>query len=382
MKAQAKNESPDVLIIGGGIMGTSAALELARKGARVTVLEKSLPGAEASSAAAGILGAEIEAEAPGPMLELCRQSRKLYPSWVRKLEQSTSVPVGYLEGGSLQAFFDSARARKAVSRRKFQLDSGEAERLDKRSLFELEPHLSPSARAALFFPSDARITPPQLFRAIHIAAAQAGVEFRTGATVRRLAIDQSMKSSPRARGVLLEGGEMLSADTVVVAAGSWTPQVDGLPLRQGDIVPARGQIVELTLPRPLFHRLLLGPDCYLIPRADGRVLIGSTLEFVGYKKAVTAHGVHQLLQAALTLVPALADAELTGTWSNFRPYTEDHLPLLGTAGVKGLVIASGHYRTGILLAPVTAQIVARLALGRSPRVDLGPFDPLRRTAND
>lgn len=369
--------SSDVLVIGGGIMGTSAALELRRAGAQVTVLEKSLPGAEASSAAAGILGAEIEAESPGPMLELCRRSRKLYPAWVRGLEEATSMHVGFLEGGSVQAFFERPDLRKGLTRRRFQVDSGQAKRLSRSALLELEPQVNPELAGGIFFERDARITPPSLFRATQIAATRAGVVFRTGATVRQVAVEKSGARGARVRGVLLDDGQLLRADTVVVAAGSWTQRVEGLPLLRQEIIPARGQIVELTSPRPLFGRLLCSPDCYLIPRADGKVLVGSTLEFVGYRKGVTAGGVHQLLSAALRLVPALEEAEVTGTWSNFRPYTEDHLPLLGNAGVKGLVVASGHYRTGILLAPITAQLVTRLALGRSPGVDLAPFDPLR-----
>jgi glycine oxidase len=128
-------------------------------------------------------------------------------------------------------------------------------------------------------------------------------------------------------------------------------------------------------------RLAFGAGCYLVPRADGHVLIGSTLEFVGFTKGVTARGVRDLLTAATKLVPDLEQAELSKTWSNFRPYTEDHLPLLGPCGIGGLVIASGHYRTGILLAPATAKIVAALALGRRPPVDISAFFPLRDQAN-
>lgn len=379
--ARRKTPLPSVLIIGGGVMGASSALELARAGAHVTVLEKSIPGAEASSAAAGILGAEAEAHEDGPMLDLCRFSRNLYPKWVRQLENETNVSVGYLEGGSLEVALSTAELDRWKKGRAFQLKSGRALLLAQKELHELEPNIAPRAVGGVFLPDDARITPIDLFRATHIAAERAGVIFRTGAYVRRVVTSATKEGKRKVDGVLLEDETLLAADVVVVAAGSWTPLIDGLPLRRTDVIPARGQVVELKCSVPPLARLAFGKGCYLVPRADGRVLVGSTLEFVGFRKEVTAKGIRDLLTAATKLVPALESAELTKTWSNFRPYTEDHLPLLGSAGVAGLVIASGHYRTGILLAPATAKIVAALSLGLRPPVDISAFFPLRDQGN-
>lgn len=362
-------------------MGASAALELARAGATVTVLEKSIPGAEASSAAAGILGAEAEAHQEGPMLDLCRYSRGLYPKWVKLLEQETNVSVGYLEGGSVEVALSAPELARFKKMRRFQLASGRAQILTKKNLHDLEPKLAPRALGGVFLPNDARITPIDLFRATHIAAERAGVIFRTGAYVRRVETSTSPDGQRTVAGVLLEDETLLKADVVVVAAGSWTPLIDGLPLRRTDVIPARGQVVELKCSAPPLSRLAFGKGCYLVPRADGHVLIGSTLEFVGFTKGVTARGIRDLLTSATKLLPALEQAELTKTWSNFRPYTGDHLPLLGPCGVRGLVIASGHYRTGILLAPATAKIVAALALGRRPPIDISAFMPLRDQAN-
>ncbi len=362
-------------------MGASSAWELARAGARVTVLEKSIPGAEASSAAAGILGAEAEAHEEGPMLDLSRYSRALYPKWVRALERETRVSVGFLEGGSIEVAYSQAELERFEKARRFQLSSNKAQMLNKKALLDLEPRLAPKAVGGVYLPEDARITPVDLFRATHIAAERAGVTFRTGAYVRRVVTTTTADGTRAARGVLLEDETLLEADVVVVAAGSWTPLVDGLPLRRTDVVPARGQVIELKCSVPPLSRLAFAKGCYLVPRADGRVLVGSTLEFVGFTKGVTAKGIRDLLSAATKLVPHLETAEVTKTWSNFRPYTEDHLPLLGSAGVRGLVIASGHYRTGILLAPATAKIVAALALGQRPPLDLSAFFPLRSQGN-
>lgn len=368
-------------------MGTSAALELARAGAKVTVLEKAIPGAEASTAAAGILGAEVENEAPGPMVDLCRRSRNLYPSWVRALQRATSVDPGYLEGGSLLVAESAAERKRLVQRHRFQLESNSARLLGGREARALESHLGP-CDSALFFENDARITPRLLFRAVQLAALEAGVTFKTGAIVRRV-LTESSEGRPgterggesgggrRVTGVALDGAEPLVADRVVVAAGSWTSLIDGLPTNQAPVIPARGQLVELFSERVPLRRLVFGRGVYLIPRADGHTLVGSTLEFVGFKKAVTAGGMSDLLSSALALVPELTNAEVTASWSNFRPYTKDQLPLLGSPGIEGLVIASGHYRNGILLAPVTAEVVTALCFGRKPSLDLAAFAPIR-----
>lgn len=371
-----RSKPQDVLIIGAGIMGTSVALELSRRGASVTVLEKSLPGAEASSAAAGMLAAEAEAEREGPMLELCRYSRDLYRKWVKDLELSTQVSVGYLEGGSLEIAFSPAELSALKKKRKFQLESGRAELLSKTALAQELPEVSPHQVGGVFLGDDARISPPELFVATRIAAEAKGVRFVSGHTVRRVTT-RAEKSARHVDAVVLEDGSSLRAETVVVAAGSWTPLIEGLPLTQTDIIPARGQIVQLEMPQPIAECVLFGAGCYLIPRANGQVLIGSTLEFVGFQKGVTAKGVRDLLTSATTLLPCLEGATVSGMWSSFRPYTKDHLPLLGETSIRGLLMASGHYRTGILLAPATAKIIADLAQKKRPRVDLSAFDPLR-----
>jgi glycine oxidase len=179
---------------------------------------------------------------------------------------------------------------------------------------------------------------------------------------------------------VVEGDVRYSTRTVIVAAGSWSTLVPGTPLGERAVVPARGQIVELEMPQPPLSHVVMGPRCYLVPRDDGRLLVGATLEFVGYRREVTARAVRDLLDAALELVPSLGDATLRGSWSNFRPYTRDELPVLGKCHVEGLLFATGHYRNGILLAPITAEIVQGLVTGApKPPLDLTPFDAARLT---
>jgi glycine oxidase len=167
------------------------------------------------------------------------------------------------------------------------------------------------------------------------------------------------------------------APCVVLAAGSWSTEVAGAPLAPDSVIPARGQIVELELPAPPLEHVVFGPRCYLVPRDDGRVLVGATVEFVGYRREVTARAVRDLLDAALRLAPVLEGATLRGSWSSFRPYTRDELPLLGRSAVEGLLLATGHYRNGILLAPITAEIIRALVVGEKTPVDTAPFESSR-----
>jgi glycine oxidase len=367
---------PDVLIVGGGVMGLACAWRLAQSGARTLVLERSVPGAEASSAAAGILGAHAEAHAPGPFTRLMLASARRHAAWAAELGEATGIDVGHRINGILR-IATTEDGRRDLVRRSAWMRRERGMRvvaLDARAARRLEPALDPVA-GGLLYPRDGRIDPPLFFRALHVAAERAGVTFQTGAYVASVARD-----GERATGVVLEDGSTRSAGAVVLAAGSWTSLVEGTALPRQAVVPARGQIVQLVSPSPVLDRIVLGPDCYIVPRDDGRSLVGSTLEFVGYRKEVTAQAMRDLLTAALRLVPKLGEATVHGAWSNFRPYTRDELPLLGPSPVEGLHLATGHHRNGILLAPITAECVTAGVLGRRSPVSLAPFSPKRRLA--
>jgi glycine oxidase len=366
--------SASVVVVGGGVMGCAAAYELSRRGVAVTVLERSVPGAEASSAAAGILGAQVEAHRPGPLTELGLASRKLYPALVKALEQASGIAIGYRECGVLKVAYDapalSQLTRELSWQRKAKLS---LERLTAAALAKREPALSSELGGALWFEGDATLEPRALLAALRVSAERAGAVFRSGSFVKRIALRDG-----RAVGVELDDGTLVSGSHVVLAAGSWTSLLDRPSQHAPRVVPARGQIVELKTSVPLLSSIVFGPDCYLVPRADGRLLIGSTLEFVGFRREVTAGAVARLLTAAIRLVPALSEAELSSSWSSFRPYTADELPLLGPSQTPGLILMSGHYRNGILLAPISATIVADCVMGRKPPLDLEPFAPERR----
>ncbi len=368
MNQTAGGVASDVAIIGGGIMGSAIALRLCQRGLGVTVIERGIPGAEASSAAAGILGPQMEAEGPGPLLELGLKSRALYPALAAELRELTGIDVGYDRSGVLAVAFDEAGEAALSARRAWQLARGlRVDSLSGEAAHAREPALGPAVRAALAFTDDAQVVARELARAFSQAAAGAGARFLTGRYVRRVLVDKEAVT-----GVELDG-DLLPAAVVVVAAGSWSGLVEGAGVPPTVVRPARGQLVSIETRPPLFRHVVSAPGGYLVPRRDGTVLAGSTVEMAGFRKEVTVGGLAAILTLARTLIPGLADAPVTATWSNFRPFTEDHLPVLGATRVRGLVLATGHFRNGILLAPITAQAIADLiATGQAP-IDLAPF---------
>jgi len=366
--APGANQPSDVAIIGGGIMGSAVALRLCQRGIGVTVIERGIPGAEASSAAAGILGPQMEAEGPGPLLELGLKSRALYPALAAELRELTGIDVGYDRSGVLAVAFDEAGEAALSARRAWQLARGlRVDSLSGEAARAREPALGPAVRAALAFNDDAQVVARELARAFSQAAAGAGARFLTGRYVRRVLTDKGAVT-----GVELDG-DVLPAAVVVVAAGSWSGLVDGAGVPPAVVRPARGQLVSIETRPPLFRHVVSAPGGYLVPRRDGTVLAGSTVEMAGFRKEVTVGGLAAILTLARTVIPALADAPVTGSWSNFRPFTEDHLPVLGATAVRGLVLATGHFRNGILLAPITAQAIAELIATGSASIDLSPF---------
>jgi glycine oxidase len=347
-----------IAIIGAGVMGCASALALADRGADVVVLERAVPGAEASSAAAGILGAQVESHAPGPLLRTFVRAREQYAAWASALRDASGIDVGYHVSGVLRVARTADEARQLAREVAWQQKEGlRAEFCDARAARRIEPELCEDLQAAAYFPDDAQVDPKALLRALVAAASRAGVIFRAGSTVQHV-----IAESGRCVGVRLEDAE-LRADAVVLAAGSWSSLVPGVPTEVPAVRPARGQMVLLEERPPRTRTIVFGNTVYAVPRGDGRVLCGSTLEFVGYRREVTAAGVNAILSGALQILPSLGAAELAGTWSNFRPHTEGEKPLTGSSPLPGLFLATGHYRNGILLAKVTADDVARAVLG-------------------
>ncbi len=360
----------DIIIIGGGIIGCSIAYFLARKGYKATILERGQPGEEASWAAAGMLAAQSE-EAHNvqyKFADLCFTSREMYPQFITELESETGMKVDFRCTGSLFVAKDFQEASALTGLFKRQKEHGKpVEEVEPAELQKLEPAIKGKVETSLFLPEDCHVDNRKLMKVLVAALHKLGVEIQTRTEVIGLDIRGN-----RVQGVKTLKGT-ISCGLVVLAAGSWSGLIDtgnkiSLPVR-----PIRGQIVCLEMhPQPL-HHLIHSTGCYLVPWPDGRILVGSTLENVGFNKDVTAHGVHQLLHAALEIVPGLAEARLTQVWAGLRPDTRDNLPILGKTPVEGLIVATGHFRNGILLAPITAKLITELITKNETSYSLEPF---------
>lgn len=359
----------DVIVVGGGLIGSAVAGELARRGVKVTVVEEREPGFGASGAAAGMLSPLPESSGPGAFLSLAESSLALYDEFVERLREASGIEIEYRRNGKLEVAFDDEAEASLRQAYEWRRASGhESVWLTGAEARSLEPALGPQVQAGLFNTNDYQVENRQLTRAAWIAAARGGVRFRTGERVAGVEV-----ADGRVTGVTLAGGGRLAAGCVVVAAGCWSGQLRGLP-RPLPLTPIRGQIVILESCPPILSRMVSGSRCYLVPRADGRILIGSTAEAAGFAVHATGGGVHRLLAAALTVAPALADAPLVELRAGLRPGTPDGLPILGPdPQVAGLFYSTGHYRNGILLAPITALLLAEAITTGTTSIPLAPF---------
>jgi glycine oxidase len=358
-----------VVVVGGGVIGMAAALQLADAGRSVTIIERGTPGAEASSAAAGMLSPLAEALRPGDFLDLLVAARQRFPAFCDQLRESTGIDVGYRDEGTLLLALREEDELEMEERFRWQSAAGmRVERLSAEDTLRLEPAVSREVRWSLRFEEDHQVENRNLVRALWAAAVQLGVSFRLGAEAVRLLHDGAA-----AEGIELLGGERVRADAVVLAGGSWAGRLENLP-REVPVVPVHGQLLALeAIPAPLRH-VVDSPRCYLVPRADGRLIVGATVERRGFRKIVTPAGLLQLLEGALEIIPDLKDLPLVDAWSGLRPGTPDDLPILGRdPDLPNLFYATGHYRNGILLAPLTGALTAEFVLTGTSATDLTPF---------
>ena len=370
-----------VVVVGGGVIGLSSAWRLAQGGASVTVVDAEEAPA-ASDVAAGMLAPVTEARlGEEPLLALNRASWARWPAFAAELAGAAGRSIGYRADGTLVVALDADdRAALDELADRHRVMGLEVTLLRGREARGLEPGLAPAVRGGLLAAGERSVDPPALVAALRSAARAAGAAVVDG-TVERVTVD----AAGRASGVVLATGDTLAAGTVVLAAGCRSGSIDGVPdAARPPVRPVKGQILTLRQDPadPLVSRtlrgLVRGSSIYLVPRDDGRVVVGATVEERGWDRRATAGGAYELLRDALALVPGLDDAELVAVRTGLRPGSPDDLPMVGPSATEGLVVATGHHRNGILLTPITAEAVAAVVLGGpGPGPEVAPCDPRR-----
>ncbi len=374
---QHLSSSADVVVIGGGVIGLAVGWQAARKGLKVVVVERGQVGGGTSRLAAGMLAPVAEADPSEPqLLALGSMAARGYPEFIAELRSQSPVDPGYLRCGTLLAAHDADEAealtRALALRERLGLP---VRRLRGSQARALEPALAPTLRLALELPEDHAVDPRALTAALADALVRAG-----GTVCEHAEVAKLDRREDRVQGVTLVGGGRIAAEQVVVAAGVWSGRVAGLPpAAQVPLRPVKGQILRMHDPAGpgLLNRVLRLERIYVVPRGDGRYVLGATMEERGFDVTVTAGGVLELLREASELLPGLSELVIDELSAGLRPGTPDNAPIIGPGGLAGLHWATGHYRGGVLLAPVTAQLVAAMLAGQEPEIDVDAFSPQR-----
>jgi glycine oxidase len=374
----------DVAIIGGGVIGSSIAFELAAEKLNVVLLDREEPGRGASWAAAGMLSPGPDSPDALPLVPLAKESLQLYRKFVAAIEEASGLHTHFASDGALQLFpgaqGEADRDEMVAELRALDIAIEPVSLDDARGM---ENAIGPVTRAAAWLPGEATVEPRLLMGALLAALRHREVEIRSGCHVTSL-----LRRATRCTG-LVAGGEEIAANFIVLAAGCYSSNLAPENSIENDWLsrcapthPVRGQMLALHSDKVSLRRVLRSERGYLVPRLGGRIVAGSTLEEVGFDKRVTAGGMRKILDAAIELAPDLAGAEIVETWAGLRPATPDNLPILGPADLENLFIATGHYRNGILLAPVTAKLARDWILTKSMSAGAAIFSPLRFAERD
>jgi len=357
----------DAIIVGGGVIGCSIAWRLAHAGLKVTVFERGRIGCEASRAAAGMLTPQGGAAGPGAFFNLCLRSRAMYRSFADELNEATGIDIEYKDEGTLFVVLRGEDEEEKTKWAEWQMEAGLPIEDVSNDLHKLEPAVTESATRAIFLPEEHQVENRRLMDALEVAMTRAGVELKQGADVTSLTTDHRNVTG------VVSGGERFAAGLVIVAAGAWSsPLLKPLGLNI-EVIPALGQMIAVRIAQSPISRVVHASDVYIVPRRDGRILIGATVDYVGFQKVIKVGATKDLLNAAVELVPSLENAEIVETWSGLRPDTADHLPVIGPSGVENLWLATGHFRNGILLAPLTAELIRDSVINRRLSNELQPF---------
>lgn len=361
-------------IIGGGVIGLSIARALHKRGAeRVTIIERGTCGREASWAAAGMLAPNAETEVIDDFYRFCSASHALYPQFAAELLEETGIDIELRQTGTLELAFDNAAADHLAGKYERQQAANiSVERLTGEEVLRVEPAVSQEVVCGLHYPADGHVENRKLVKALIAYARKNGIEIAENTEWSGQLIENGQRTVDNSGNVpkLSTAQPPLS---IILAAGAWSSAIKPAL----SVKPIRGQVLEFKGGEGLLSRVIYGAGAYLVPKADGRILAGATSEDVGFIKEVTNEGVSELTNAAIKTVPAISDLERTDAWAGFRPFAPDGLPVIGE--MDDMFVATGHYRNGILLAPITAEIVADKIMNGIDSEYFGHFSPNRKS---
>lgn len=366
----SKSTTWDIVIVGAGIIGCSIAWFLRHTPYRILLLERSEPGGLATNAAAGILGPLNETDGPGPLLDLMQESLALYPDFVREIQESSGLSADYVPSGILSLATTDSELEQLEKRWLWQSVRGkDLAFLSGKAVHQAFPDLASTVRGAIHYPHESHVFAPRLLRGLLSALPRHGVTFSPGTSVRRI--------RPVSEGVLIaetSSGETVQGKRFVLTPGAYLNEME-IPPPIPPVIPANGQILSVRAPDFSIRQVVFyPPKGYFVPKLDGTVVIGATEELVGYQTRVTPGGLLEFLEPLRRVSPKLLDSPLQLTWSGLRPKTPDSLPILGTHPEHpNLFFATGHYRNGILLAPITGKKIAGLITGEIDLRSLFPF---------
>ena len=361
----------DAVVAGGGVIGAAIALELAEAGLKVGVFDAQQPGREASWASAGMISPVPESVALAPLLPISMASVQRYPEFIARVEELSGSKVGYRKEGALDVFLDDEKQSEITQILGQHRNAGlQAEALSGQQACELEPALTAEIRAAVLRPYEASLDNRLFTEATLEGARRKGVEIHAGNGAKALLTDGRV-----CKGLQLASGSV-EARWTIIAAGCFSAGIEGAR-DYAPVTPAKGQMVALRCEAVKLRRDLWNGHLYLVPRTDGRIIAGATVEYEGFDRSVTAAGMKKILTGAISLVPGLEKARVEETWAGLRPDTPDHLPILGPTDQEGLLIATGHFRSGILLTPITAQLIREWVTTEKVSVDWAAFSPMR-----
>ncbi len=374
----------DAAIVGGGVIGCAIAWRLGQHGLRVVVIERGKVGREASLAAGGMLAPLSEADQADEFFQIAVKSRAMYSEFARELKEASRIDIEYRTEGTIYPALTDEDEEELERRWQWQHAANlNVKRLNAACALKLEPHLNDKIRWALKFPDDHQVNNRHLLLAIQAAAQNTGVKFSTYTEARQI-LTESHGARKKVSGVTSSRGE-IKTGIVVVAAGSWSSLLSfdgGRAIIEPEIEPVRGQMVTVEMPAPAVRHVIYTRRGYLVPRYAGFLIAGSTTEHVGYDKRVTAGGITAIVDHATEILPGFINLAIKKTWAGLRPRAADDLPILGPdPNVSGLVYATGHYRNGILLTPITAQAISELIIKGESSISLEHFSVGRFSRN-